>query len=70
MLPQEIIRKKRNGSALTKEEINFFIRGVTDGSIVDAQTVQGNNLTSYAPPPCIITRFRYNAHERVLLNLY
>ncbi len=38
MLPQEIIRKKRNGSALTKEEINFFIRGVTDGSIVDAQT--------------------------------
>ncbi len=38
MLPQEIIRKKRNGRPLTKEEIDFFVKGVTDGSIVDAQT--------------------------------
>ena len=38
MLPQEIIRKKRNNQALTTEEINEFIKGVTDGSIVDAQT--------------------------------
>lgn len=37
-LPQEIIRKKRNHQTLTKEEISFFIKGVTDGSIVDAQT--------------------------------
>ena len=38
MLPQEIIRKKRNKQALSTEEINEFIKGVTDGSIVDAQT--------------------------------
>lgn len=38
MLPQEIIRKKRNKKNLTKDEIDFFIKGVTDGSIMDAQT--------------------------------
>ena len=38
MLPQEIIRKKRNNQPLSTEEINEFIKGVTDGSIVDAQT--------------------------------
>ena len=38
MLPQEIIRKKRNKENLNKEEIDFFIKGVTDGSIMDAQT--------------------------------
>ncbi len=38
MLPQEIIRKKRNHQALSQEEIDFFIKGVTKGSIVDAQT--------------------------------
>ena len=37
MLPQEIIRRKRNNHPLSAEEINFFIRGVTDGSIMDAQ---------------------------------
>ena len=38
MLPQEIIRRKRDKKDLTKEEIEFFIKGVVDGSIVDAQT--------------------------------
>ena len=38
MLPQEIIRKKRNHQALTIDEINEFIKGVTSGEIVDAQT--------------------------------
>ena len=38
MLPQEIIRKNRNNQALTTEEIIEFIKGVTTGSIVDAQT--------------------------------
>lgn len=38
MLPQEIIRKKRNRKELSPAEIDFFIKGVTDGSIVDAQT--------------------------------
>ena len=38
MLPQEIIRHKRNKQALSNEEINFFINEVTKGNIVDAQT--------------------------------
>ncbi|GAA0507693.1 thymidine phosphorylase [Tatumella terrea] len=32
-LPQEIIRKKRNGQPLTAQEIGAFIQGITDGSI-------------------------------------
>ncbi len=32
-----IIKKKRDKQALTKEEINFFVKGVTDGSIPDYQ---------------------------------
>lgn len=35
--PQEIIRKKRNGFPLTREEIDFFIRGITDHSISEGQ---------------------------------
>ena len=38
MLPQEIIRKKRDGNSLSANEIKEFINGVVDGSIVDAQT--------------------------------
>ena len=33
----EIITKKRDGEKLTKEEIEFFIKGYTDGSIPDYQ---------------------------------
>lgn len=33
----EIIAKKRDGLKLTKEEIEFFIQGYTDGSITDYQ---------------------------------
>ncbi len=33
----DIIRKKRIGQALTREEMAFFIKGVTDGSIPDYQ---------------------------------
>ena len=36
-IPQEIIRKKREGFPLTQEEISFFVKGLTDGSIVDCQ---------------------------------
>ena len=35
--PQEIIRKKRDGGRLSDEEIAFFVLGITDGSISDAQ---------------------------------
>ena len=38
MLPQEIIRKKRNKQTLTTSEINEFIAGITSGTIVDSQT--------------------------------
>ncbi|PWI35247.1 thymidine phosphorylase [Vibrio albus] len=36
-LPQEIIRKKRDGEILTTDEVNFFIRGVTDNSVSEGQ---------------------------------
>jgi len=36
-LPQEIIRKKRDGEVLTTAEIEFFIKGVADDSISDSQ---------------------------------
>ena len=37
MLPQEIIRAKRDGARLSRDEIGFFVRGVTDGSISEGQ---------------------------------
>src|SRR3984885_7905082 len=37
MLPQEIIRAKRDGRALTGEEIGEFIAGLTSGAIGDGQ---------------------------------
>ena len=37
-LPQEIIRKKRDGQVLTAEEINFFIQGVANDTISESQT--------------------------------
>ena len=36
--PQDIIIKKRDGGALTKDEIEFFVRGVTDTMFADYQT--------------------------------
>lgn len=36
-LPQEIIRKKRDGHALGEEEIRFFINGVRDNSVSEGQ---------------------------------
>jgi len=37
MLPQEIIRKKRDGGVLSNAEIEHFIEGLTDGSITEGQ---------------------------------
>ena len=34
----DIIMNKRNGKALTKEEIKFFVKGIVDGTIPDYQT--------------------------------
>jgi len=36
-LPQEIIRKKRDGHALTEEESRFFINGVRDNTVSEGQ---------------------------------
>jgi len=37
MLPQEIIRRKRDGKALTHEEIAFFVEGLADESVTEGQ---------------------------------
>jgi thymidine phosphorylase len=37
MLPQEIIRKKRDGGGLTDAELQFMVRGITDGSLSEGQ---------------------------------
>lgn len=37
MLPQEIIRKKRDGGKLNAEEIQFFVDGITSGAVSEGQ---------------------------------
>jgi thymidine phosphorylase len=37
MLAAEVIRHKRDGHALSNDQIAFMVRGITDGSISDAQ---------------------------------
>ena len=37
MIPQEIIRKKRDNKTLTEDEIRSFVLGLTDGSFSDSQ---------------------------------
>jgi thymidine phosphorylase len=36
-LAQEVIRRKRDGNALTDDEIQWLVAGITDGSVSDAQ---------------------------------
>src|SRR5437867_3101732 len=38
MRPQDIIRKKRDGAELSRDEITFFVQGVTSGEIADYQS--------------------------------
>ena len=37
MLPQELIRKKRDGSSLSEQELRFFANGIADLSISEGQ---------------------------------
>ena len=37
MLPQEIIRRKRDGGSLTREEVKDFISGLTSGAVSEGQ---------------------------------
>jgi thymidine phosphorylase len=38
MIPQELIRKKRDGGSLSADDIQDFIAGMTSGAVTDAQT--------------------------------
>lgn len=37
MLPQDVIRKKRDGQKLTEDEISFFIKGIAAGNVSEGQ---------------------------------
>lgn len=37
MIPAELLRKKRDGAELTRDEIQWFIKGLTDGYVSDPQ---------------------------------
>ena len=37
MLPQEVIRRKRDGMVLAREDVRKFIAGLTDGSVSEGQ---------------------------------
>src|SRR6201995_3494957 len=37
MLANEVIRRKRDGHALSEEEVAFLVAGITDGGLSDAQ---------------------------------
>src|SRR6201989_92923 len=37
MLPNEVIRRQRDGHALSGEEIGFLVAGIADGGLSDAQ---------------------------------
>jgi thymidine phosphorylase len=37
MIPAEVIRRKRDGHALSREEIAFAVKGISDGGLSDAQ---------------------------------
>jgi len=37
MLPQELVRKKRDGETLSPDEIAFFVKGLADGTITEGQ---------------------------------
>jgi thymidine phosphorylase len=37
LIPQEIIRRKRDGGTLSEDEIRFMVRGLTDNSISEGQ---------------------------------
>ena len=57
-LAQEVIAKKRDGQALSAQEINFFIQGITNNSITESQ------ISAFA----MATYFQdMNMDERILL---
>jgi len=71
-IPQEIIRRKRDGEVLTDAEIEFFIRGVTDETIMDGQVAAFAMAVFFRDmtmPECIaLTRAMLESGERVDLH--
>jgi thymidine phosphorylase len=60
MLPQEVIRKKRDGGALTGAELQFIVKGIADNSLSEGQ------VAAFA----MAVFFRgLNSDERVALTL-
>ena len=47
MRAADIIRKKRDGGELSREEIEFIVRGATHGTISDHQTIPDYQLTAW-----------------------
>ena len=41
MIPQEIIRRKRDGAVLDEAEIAFFIAGLTSGAVTEEAITSG-----------------------------
>lgn len=37
LIPQETIRRKRDGDTISRQEIERFVRGITDGRVADSQ---------------------------------
>ena len=37
LLPQEFIRRKRDGQVLSAQDIGDFVRGITDESVTEGQ---------------------------------
>src|ERR1700748_2210763 len=60
MLPQEIIRKKRNGQELSGEEIDFIVKGIVDESLSEGQ------VAAFAMTVCFCGM---SVEERVALTL-
>ena len=55
-LPQEIIRRKRDGHALGRDEIHFLVNGLTDGNISDGQAAafaMAVYFKSLSPEECV-----------------
>ena len=52
VLPQETIRRKRDGQALSAEEIRAFVSGISDGSVSEGQIAAfAIHVSRHRPPP-------------------
>ena len=76
MNPVDIIVKKRDGGELTRQELDFFIHGVTGGAIPDYQTAAWlmavyfrgitDQETTHPPPAMAAATGRRRAREKIM----